>query len=214
MSVGELVDGALDSGADCVAGLPVGGLLLGADAQSQVTEFSWGKAHGLGAVGGGGAPGADRAGTALALGEPGHDQRGGGGRGRRVGAVPALADLALGAGDLSAVEVDVEVVPAEALVLTVLAGGVARQWAADGDLVLALGSFQVDQGDVATVDQVLGWQQSTTRRSGVDAGQSLAVVCGGRGGAQSIITLTLSEAHVSVTCAANPFQLMMCPWRT
>jgi hypothetical protein len=32
-------------------------------------------------------------------------------RGGRVGAVPARADLALGAGDLAAVEVDVEVVP-------------------------------------------------------------------------------------------------------
>ncbi|WP_257980995.1 hypothetical protein [Streptomyces sp. CB02959] len=29
--------------------------------------------------------------------------------------------------------------------------------------------------------------------------------------ATSVITLTLSEAHVSVTGAANPFQLMMCP---
>ncbi|WP_328744585.1 hypothetical protein OHT57_04400 [Streptomyces sp. NBC_00285] len=41
--MGELVDGALDSGADRVAGLPVGGLLLGADAELQVAEFSWGK---------------------------------------------------------------------------------------------------------------------------------------------------------------------------
>ncbi len=29
--------------------------------------------------------------------------------------------------------------------------------------------------------------------------------------ATSVITLALSEAHVSVTCAANPFQRMMCP---
>jgi hypothetical protein len=29
--------------------------------------------------------------------------------------------------------------------------------------------------------------------------------------ATSVITLTLSEAHVSVTCAANPFQRMMRP---
>jgi transposase len=78
VSVGELVDGALDSGADRVAGLPVGGL-LGVDAELQVAEFSWGKAHGPGAVGGGGAAGTGRAGAALALGEPGHDQRGGGG---------------------------------------------------------------------------------------------------------------------------------------
>lgn len=32
--------------------------------------------------------------------------------------------------------------------------------------------------------------------------------------ATSVITLALPEAHVSVTCAANPFQRMMCPWRT
>lgn len=49
-------------------------LLLGADA-----EFSWGKADSAGTVGRGGALGAGRAGSALALGEPGHDQRGRGG---------------------------------------------------------------------------------------------------------------------------------------
>ncbi|MER5436951.1 hypothetical protein [Streptomyces sp. NPDC002588] len=54
--------------------------------------------------------------------------------------MPARAGLALGAGDLSAVEVDVEVVPVEAF--AVLAGEVARQWAADGDLVFAGGSLQ------------------------------------------------------------------------
>jgi hypothetical protein len=51
--VGEFVDGALDSGADRVAGLPVGCLLLGADAELQGAElqgaelqgaeFSWGE---------------------------------------------------------------------------------------------------------------------------------------------------------------------------
>ena len=40
--VGELVDRALHSGADRVAGLPLGRLLLGTDAELQVTEFSWG----------------------------------------------------------------------------------------------------------------------------------------------------------------------------
>ncbi|GAA4003270.1 hypothetical protein GCM10022232_47910 [Streptomyces plumbiresistens] len=128
--------------------------------------------------------------------------------------MPALADLALGAGDLSAVEVDVEVFPAEALVLAVLAGGVARQWPADGDLMFAGGSFEVDQGGVAAVDQVLGGQQSATRQAGVDAGQGLAVVGGGRRGGHVRDHVTLSEAHVSVTCTANPFQRMMCPCRT
>ncbi len=38
VSVSELVDGALDSGTHRVAGLPVGGLLLGAD---ELTPDSW-----------------------------------------------------------------------------------------------------------------------------------------------------------------------------
>lgn len=122
VSVGELVDGALHSGADRVAGLPFGCLLLGADADLQVAEFSPGESPRSGRCRGrwctGCGPG--RAGTAL--GEPCHDHRGRGGRGGRVGAVPALADLALGAGNLSAVEVDVEVVTAEAFVPAVLAG--------------------------------------------------------------------------------------------
>ena len=37
VGVGELVDGPLDAGADRLAGLPLGGLLLGVDAQLQVT---------------------------------------------------------------------------------------------------------------------------------------------------------------------------------
>jgi hypothetical protein len=96
--------------------------------------------------------------------------------------VPALAHLAPETGDLPAVEVDVEVVPVEAFVPAILAGGVAWQRPADGDLVLALGSFQVDQGGVSAVDQVLGGQQPATGQAGVNAGQGLAVVGGGRGG--------------------------------
>ncbi|GAA4781702.1 hypothetical protein GCM10023220_00140 [Streptomyces ziwulingensis] len=96
--------------------------------------------------------------------------------------MPAGAGLSLGAGDLLAVVVDVEVVPGEALVPTVLAGGVAVQRPGDGDLVVTGGLFQVAQGGVASVDQVLGGQQSATGQAGVDAGQDLAVVGGGRGG--------------------------------
>ncbi|GGZ81603.1 hypothetical protein GCM10010389_19230 [Streptomyces echinoruber] len=43
VSVGELVDCSLCSGADRVAGLPLGCLLLGTDAELQVAEFSRGK---------------------------------------------------------------------------------------------------------------------------------------------------------------------------
>ncbi|MFF2820449.1 hypothetical protein ACFVT9_33595 [Kitasatospora cineracea] len=96
--------------------------------------------------------------------------------------MPALTDLASRAGDLLAVEVDAEVVPVEALVLAVLAGGVARQRPADGDLVFAGGSFEVDEEGVAAVDQVLVGQQSAACQVGVDAGQGLGVVGGGRGG--------------------------------
>jgi hypothetical protein len=56
-----------------------------------------------------------------------------------------LADLALGAGGLLAVVVDVEVVPGEALVAAVLAGGVAPEWPGDGDLVFTCFWPQVGQ---------------------------------------------------------------------
>jgi hypothetical protein len=79
VSVGELLHGALDSGADRVAGLPVGCLLIGSDTELQVTEFPRGKptVRALSAVVAQWV-GATRAATALALGEPGHEQRGGG----------------------------------------------------------------------------------------------------------------------------------------
>ncbi|GGZ21928.1 hypothetical protein GCM10010327_61130 [Streptomyces nitrosporeus] len=62
VSVGGLIDGAPHSGTDRVAGLPLGCLLLRADADLQVTEFSRGKA-GYGSWRTGGGP--DRAGTGL-----------------------------------------------------------------------------------------------------------------------------------------------------
>ncbi|WP_211231878.1 hypothetical protein [Amycolatopsis balhimycina] len=71
--------------------------------------------------------------------------------------MPAFADLALRAGDLSAVEVDPEVVAGEALTLAVLVGGIARQRSHHGDPVFAFGPLQVDQGRVAAVDQMLVW---------------------------------------------------------
>lgn len=73
--------------------------------------------------------------------------------------MPARADLSLAAGDLLLVVVDVDVVPCEALVLAVLAGGVALQRPGDGDLVFTGGLLQVGQGGVASVDQVLGRQE-------------------------------------------------------
>lgn len=75
-----------------------------------------------------------------------------------------------------------DVVAAEAVVPAVLAGGVDRQWSGDCDLVFAGCLFQMDQGGVAAVDQVLGGHQPAARQAGVDAGQSLHVVAGGVGG--------------------------------
>ncbi|WP_267245100.1 hypothetical protein [Streptomyces sp. PR69] len=74
--------------------------------------------------------------------------------------MPSRAGLAPWAGDLPAVDVDVEVVAAEAVVLAVLAGGVDRQRSGDRDLVFTGCLFQMDQGGVAAVDQMLGGQQS------------------------------------------------------
>jgi hypothetical protein len=74
--------------------------------------------------------------------------------------VPALADLALRAGDFLAVVVDAEVVAGVALLGAVLAGAVARQRPGEGDLVLAPGSFHVDQAGAAAIVQVLGREQA------------------------------------------------------
>src|SRR5262245_34611584 len=93
---GELADGALDAGPDGVALVPGGVLLVGAVADLQLVELARGEAHGALAVAGGGAGGPGGAGLALALGEARLDERGGVGRGCGVGAVPPLADLALG----------------------------------------------------------------------------------------------------------------------
>ncbi|HEX6360879.1 hypothetical protein [Actinophytocola sp.] len=180
--MGELVHGAFHAGSDRVSGLPVGRLLLGADAELQVAEFSRGKAH---------VPGASR--------EVVHWSRTGQGwywllvnratisgaavgEEVGVGALPASADLSLGADDLLAIEVDMEVVPVEAFVVSVLPGGVARQWSGDGDLVFSGGMFQVNQGGVTTVDKVFGGQQATALQTSVDTGQRLRIACRGRGG--------------------------------
>jgi hypothetical protein len=60
--------------------------------------------------------------------------------------MPAPADLPLGAGDLLAIEVDVEVVAVEALVAAMLLGRIAWQRSGNGDLVFSGSVFQVDQG--------------------------------------------------------------------
>src|SRR5262249_13078862 len=118
-------------------------------------------------------------GLAMAVCEGRHDERGGVGRGRGVGAVPPLADLALGAGDFPAVVVDAEVVAGVALLDAVLAGAVAGQRPGEGDPVLAPGLLHVHKGGVAAVHQVLVGEQAPTLQPGVDPGQGLSVVAGG-----------------------------------
>lgn len=117
--------------------------------------------------------------------------------------MPTLADLALGAGDLPAVAVDVEVVPGEALVPAVLPGGVAAEWPGDGDLVITRGLFQVNQGGVAAVDQMLGGQQATAAQTGVDAGQDLAVGAVGGTGLGQMSGEPLPSDDVSVARLAG-----------
>jgi hypothetical protein len=89
--------------------------------------------------------------------------------------VPSLADLALRAGDFLAVVVGAEVVAGVALLVTVLAGGVAGQRPGEGDLVLAPGPLHVDQRGVAAIDQVPGGEQAPVLQPGVDAGQGQRV---------------------------------------
>ncbi len=88
--------------------------------------------------------------------------------------MPARAGLALATGRLPAIEADAGVVPVEAFVLAVLAGGATRQRPAAGDLVFVLGSFRRDRRGVAAVDRMPGEQQPATRQAGVDTGQSRA----------------------------------------
>jgi hypothetical protein len=127
LAVSELADGALDAGPHGVALVAGGVLLVSAVTDLQFEQLARGESHGALAVAGSGAGGSHRAGLALRLGEAGDDERGGVGRGGGVGAVPALADLALRAGDLLAVVAGAEVVASVALLVAVLAGAVAGQ---------------------------------------------------------------------------------------
>ncbi|MER5599180.1 hypothetical protein [Streptomyces sp. NPDC002265] len=82
--------------------------------------------------------------------EPGN---GVGGHGR--GFEPGSAGLAIRADGLAPVEVDGEVVPGEAGLLFVLPGAAGFGRSDELDLVVAGGSVEQGDGDVAAVDQVL-----------------------------------------------------------
>src|SRR5690348_358240 len=166
VAVGEFADGALDAGPHRVALVPGRVLLVSTVTDLQFEQFARRESHGALAVAGGGAGGPGGAGLALRLGEAGDDERGGVGRG----------------GDLLAVVVDAEVVAGVALLVAVLAGAVAGQPPDHNDLVLAAGPLHVDQGGVAAVDEVLAGEQAPVLQPGVDPGQGLPVVAGGRHG--------------------------------
>src|SRR5215472_6961894 len=135
------------------------------------------------------------------------------GRGRGVGAVPPLADLALGAGDFPAVVVGAEVVAGVALLDAVLAGAVAGQRPGEGDPVLAPGPLHVHQGGVAAVHQVLaGSRPRRSSREWIPARACLSSLAAGMV-ATSVMTLGPSSAQVSVTWARYPVQRVTWPRR-
>ena len=127
--------------------------------------------------------------------------------------MPALADLALRAGDFLAVVVDAEVVAGVALLGAVLAGAVAGQRPGEGDLVLAPGPLHVDQGGVAAVDEVLAGEQAPALQPGVDAGHGCVSALVADMVATSVMTLGPSSAQVSVTWARYPVQRVTWPRR-
>lgn len=140
----------------------------------------WTAPHGPGAVGGGRAAGADRSGTALALGEP--CLISGAAVGEEVGSGPCHPRQSRpGAGDSPTVEVYVEVVTAEAVGLAELAVGVDRQWPGDRDLVVPTACSRWTR-EVYQPSAKCSAGSDPRPQPGVDAGQSLRVVAGGVGG--------------------------------
>jgi hypothetical protein len=121
--------------------------------------------------------------------------------------------LASGAGGLLAVEVGVEVVVVEAFVAAVLVGGVTRQRSADGDPVFSLSVSQADQAGAAAVGQVLGGQQAAASRAGVDAGQGLGIVGGGRGSGHVRDHIHAAGGAGLGRMGENPFPRALCPRR-
>ena len=128
--------------------------------------------------------------------------------------MPPRADLALRAGDFPAVVVvDAEVVAGVALLVAVLAGGVAGQRPGEGDPVLAAGPLHGDQGGVAAVGQVVAGEQAPALgRAWIPARACLSSLVAGMV-ATSVMTLGPSSAQVSVTWARYPVQRVTWPRR-
>jgi hypothetical protein len=190
----------LDARSDGVALVPGGILLVGA-VRTCSSSNSRGEAHGALAVAGGGAGGPHRAGLALRLGEAGDDKRGGVGRGGGVGAVSSLADLALRAGDLLAVVVNVEVVAGVALLIAVLADAVAGQRPGERDLVLASGPLHVDREVYPPSAKCSpGSRPRRSSRAWIPARARLSSLVADMV-ATSVMTLGLSSEQVSVAWA-------------
>lgn len=178
-----------------------------------MAEFSRGKAHVPGTVAGGGALRADRAGLALTLGEPRHDQRRCGGRGRRVGAMPALAGLAVSGGGANGGRRWVIRVESEFCVVGAGVHGVADLM--PGVAVSTPGSCAADQSaswtpsaSSAALQPVVGWpgDAATTRhrlhrvRAGWPAHRSHRRPSGHvdrTGGVLGLLTMLLAGAGTS-----------------
>jgi 3,4-dihydroxy 2-butanone 4-phosphate synthase len=165
-----LGDGALDAGADVAAGLPSGGLLLGALAGEDLVLLAGqqGQAAPPPAVRRLGAPGPHRARVAVGECEVDPGDRGAAGL-SLVG--PADADRPLGTGDLAGVPVDGEGVLRQERLFPVVApglGGVGADRPDQGDPVVVAGGEDVPGADVAGVDGVLGRGQPAAGQALVD----------------------------------------------
>ena len=147
-----LGDGALDAGADVVAGFPLRGLLLGALPGEQFVLLAGqqGQAASPLAVGRRGAPGSQRA--RVAVGGREVDPGDGGAAGFALGG-PADADGSLGAGDLACVPVDAEGGLRQGRFLPGAAApglmGVGADRPEQGDAVVVAGGEDVAGADVS-----------------------------------------------------------------
>ena len=182
-----LGDGALDAGADVVAGFPLRGLLLGALPGKEFVLLAGqqGQAASPLAIGRLGAPGSQRA--RVAVGGREMDPGNGGAVGfALVG--PADADRPLGAGDLACVPVDAEGGLVQGRFLPgAAAPGVVRVGAdrpGQGDAVAGAGGEDVAGADVARVCYVLARRHLAAAQVLVDDRGHLAVICGRVGGLQ------------------------------
>jgi hypothetical protein len=118
-----------------------------------------------------------------------------------MGLSPVAAGVAVGAGDLLAVPVDVEPGEVKAILVAGLPAGVRRQWADQFDAMVGAGGQEVIDADVAGVDQVLVGQQVGVGEVGVAGGDGVDVIGSGHGGGDVHDQVGRSGSQVSVKWA-------------